>query len=100
MTNPNKPRRMARQPAVIIGDPAPAASSSTADEKRFTKQDLVLDLLRADSGVTLAMIVEATGWLSHTARAALTGLRKKGHAIEKAKVDGATRYWIAALVAA
>ena len=32
----------------------------------------------------------------HTTRAALTGLRKKGHTISKGKVDGVTRYTIIA----
>jgi hypothetical protein len=38
-------------------------------------------------------MVEATGWLPHTTRAALTGLRKKGYAIQKSKnPDGVTVY--------
>jgi hypothetical protein len=44
----------------------------------------------------LAEIVEATGWLPHSARAALTGLRKKGHAIEKGKRGEVTCYSIPA----
>lgn len=40
-------------------------------------------------------MVAVTGWLPHTARAVLSGLRKKGHAISKAKQDGVTRYSIA-----
>jgi hypothetical protein len=39
----------------------------------------------------------ATGWLPHTTRAALTGLRKKGHVIEKTKRDDATCYRIEAV---
>jgi len=38
--------------------------------------------------------VAATGWLPHTTRAALTGLRKKGHAIARDRVEGVTRYAI------
>ncbi|HKX80142.1 MAG TPA: DUF3489 domain-containing protein [Novosphingobium sp.] len=37
-------------------------------------------------------MVDATGWLPHTTRAALTGLRKKGHVIEKSKRDDVTCY--------
>ena len=38
----------------------------------------------------LAELVAATGWLPHTTRAALTGLRKRGYAvgIDRAKVRG------------
>ena len=41
-------------------------------------------------------MVETTGWLPHTTRAALTGLRKKGHAIEKTRRGDVTCYRIAA----
>jgi len=53
-------------------------------------------LLRQDGGVSLAALAEATGWLPHTTRAALTVLRKKGHAIVRGKVDGVTCYTLAA----
>ena len=53
-------------------------------------------MLRRAEGAKLNELVAATGWLPHTTRAALTGLRKKGHSIEKATRDGATAYMIAA----
>ncbi|MBB4155535.1 hypothetical protein GGQ80_003460 [Sphingomonas jinjuensis] len=59
---------------------------------RTTKQADVLALLGRDDGATLGDIIAATGWLPHTTRAALTGLRKKGHQIERSKRDGATCY--------
>jgi hypothetical protein len=37
-------------------------------------------------------MVAATCWLPHTTRAALTGLRKKGYAIDSDKVDGVRTY--------
>jgi hypothetical protein len=49
-----------------------------------SKIDAVLALLRRNGGASLADLAAATGWLPHTIRAALTGLRKKGHAIELA----------------
>jgi hypothetical protein len=57
------------------------ATPSTSEPKRTTKTDLVLSLLRREEGVTLDELVAATSWLPHSARAALTGLRKKGRAI-------------------
>ena len=39
------------------------------------------------SGATIDEIVAATGWLPHTARAALTGLRKRGYAIASDRSD-------------
>ena len=62
-----------------------------------SKTATVLALLSRGEGATLADLIAATGWLPHTTRAALTGLRKKSHAIEKIKVDGVTRYSIASV---
>ena len=59
-----------------------------------TKTQQVIDLLSRDEGATLAEIVEATGWLKHTSSAALTGLRKKGHAITRDKRGDETCYFI------
>jgi len=59
-----------------------------------TKTDTVLSLLRREHGTTLTEMVDATGWQPHTTRAALTGLRKKGHAIERRKRDDVTCYYL------
>lgn len=71
---------------------APPPSSPRAD----SKQGKLIELLQRDAGASLDELVAATSWLPHTTRAALTGLRKKGHAIGKEKIDGVTRYRIAA----
>ena len=39
--------------------------------------------MQRKSGASLAVMIEATGWLPHTTRAALTRLRQKGYAIEQ-----------------
>jgi hypothetical protein len=58
----------------------------------------VVDLLRREEGVSLGEITSLTNWLPHSARAALTGLRKKGHHIERfTGATGASSYRIAAL---
>jgi hypothetical protein len=38
----------------------------------------VLALLRRDEGATIAQIIDATGWQSHTVRGFLAGLKRKG----------------------
>lgn len=48
-----------------------------------SKQALVIEILSKDRGATLDALVKATGWLPHTTRAALTGLRKRGFAVER-----------------
>ena len=74
---------------------ADAASSASSSPRKGSKVETVIGLLRRDEGASLAQMVEATGWLPHTTRAALTGLRKKGHAITKSKRYDVTVYQIA-----
>jgi Protein of unknown function (DUF3489) len=60
-----------------------------------TKQALILDLLHRAEGAGIDDLAAATGWLPHTTRAALTGLRQKGYALRKSTgADGRTRYRI------
>jgi hypothetical protein len=54
----------------------------------------VIVLLKRGEGATLPELISATGWLPHTTRSALTGLRKKGHSIERSKRDEVTCYRI------
>jgi hypothetical protein len=72
---------------------AHALAESTAP--RSSKIASVIALMRRDQGATLTELVEATDWLPHTTRAALTGLRKKGHAVNRCKRDDITCYHIA-----
>jgi uncharacterized protein DUF3489 len=65
-----------------------------AEPKPASKISIVIDLLEHDEGATLDEMVKATGWLPHTTRAAMTGLKKKGHTIEKSKPDDLTCYRI------
>lgn len=81
-----RPRKMAREPNQQAADQALPA--------RQTKVDQVLDLLRRPEGATIEQLVAATGWLPHTSRAALSGLKKKGHTLVSEKSDGGRRYKI------
>ena len=89
--------------AIIAPEDAAPAVPKTKPEKEKasmaprapTKATIVVELLRRPEGATLNELVNATGWLPHTTRAALTGLRKKGHVVEKTKRDDATCYRIA-----
>ena len=99
-TNPQ--RRMAR-PAPNNAQTAapPTAAPSTGHPKAkpapVTKVAAVTALLKRNTGATLAELITATGWLPHTTRAALTGLRKKGFAVERSKRGDQTCYRIAPL---
>jgi hypothetical protein len=48
-----------------------------------TKQALIIAMLQREEGATLADLMTATGWLAHSTRAALTGLRKRGMHLTK-----------------
>jgi hypothetical protein len=60
--------------------------------KTASKTADVIGMLSRAAGTTLDEIVNATGWRRHTARAALSGLKKKGHTIISERADGVRRY--------
>ena len=66
-----------------------------------TKRAQVVALLERASGASLSELIAATGWLPHTTRAALTGLRHKGFVLDRDKrQDGTTVYRISSAPAA
>lgn len=69
-----------------------AAGSKAPSPRPPSKIAQVIALLEREGGATLAEMTETTGWQPHSARAVLTGLRKKGHAIVKSKRDDQTCY--------
>ena len=69
-------------------------TSNLRATERPSKIDQVITLLSGERGASLDEIIAATGWQRHSARAALTGLRKKGHAVTRDKIDGVSRYSI------
>jgi hypothetical protein len=65
----------------------PKTTSENDNSSTPAKNVQVIALLKRSEGATLAEIIAITGWQPHSARAALTGLRKKGHSIERFKRD-------------
>lgn len=96
-------RRMAREPEeggdAPSGSQKPKARSGKApaahEPRGPSKIAMVVALLERPAGATLAEMIDATGWLPHTTRAALTGLKKKSHVITKGKRGDLTCYRIA-----
>jgi hypothetical protein len=72
----------------VQGTPAGAGESSPADFRAGSKQAKIVHLMKRAKGATLDELVEATEWLPHTTRAALTGLRKRGVTLERVKDEG------------
>jgi Protein of unknown function (DUF3489) len=59
-----------------------ATGAPTAAPPRLgTKIARVVELLQRDQGAKLDELIAATGWLPHTARASLTGLRHRGYEV-------------------
>lgn len=87
MTKTNKPRRMAREPQA--GAPSAVRSPS--------KLDQVETMLRAESGTTIAELMEATGWQQHSVRGVLAGaIKKRGLIVTSEKLGDLRRYRVAA----
>jgi hypothetical protein len=59
-------------------EPGPARPSAPRGGSKLAR---VIALLERDHGSTIEELIAATGWLAHTTRAALTGLRKRGYAV-------------------
>ena len=74
----------AAQIADVTGEDQPIAASPCAG----TKQASVISMLSTEQGATLDALTGATGWLPHTMRAALTGLRKRGFLVERVSEKG------------
>jgi Protein of unknown function (DUF3489) len=56
-----------------------AAALTSPAPRQGTKIARVVELLQRDQGAKLEELIACTGWLPHTARAALTGLRHRGY---------------------
>ena len=97
----NKPQRRMARPATNEAEGAAPPGAASPAAKRApapaagSKTTAVIALLERESGATLAELIAATDWLPHTTSAALTGLRKKGHVIERSKRGEETCYRIA-----
>ena len=78
----------------IASDLGPEHTSTPDTPAPASKIAQVIRMLQRSGGATLTELVETTGWLPHTTRAALTGLRKKGFTLDKESRGGVTVYTI------
>jgi hypothetical protein len=80
--------------ASVVSGPKPSKARESQHQpnqslpRTGSKQALVVTMLSKENGATIEEFVAATGWLPHTTRAALTGLRKRGFAIERERREG------------
>ena len=61
------------------------ASASPVVPREGTKIHDVIKMLSRDGGATIGALTAAMRWLPHTTRAARSGLRKRGYAIERSR---------------
>ena len=59
------------------------------------KHTQVVELLSRDEGASLEEMSILANWLTHSTRAFLTGLKKKGYEVTSDKTGGVRRYKIA-----
>ena len=103
---PSNPQTKTAKPETIAKlAPAPAKGASRLSRRavrcspapkvsfaKVNKRDQLAAMLLRDEGATVGQMVAKLGWLSHTVRAAMTGLKKIGYAIDSDKVDGLRTY--------
>jgi hypothetical protein len=89
----------ANPPIDPIGSPANAhaldgetsprlgARTSTGQPRPDSKIAAVIAMLGQETGATVGEIASAMGWLPHTTRAALTGLRRRGYVFALDRAD-------------
>ena len=95
LTQPGPATEIAPEP---VSEPADTASVTTPTAPRTranSKQALVMGLLQRPEGDTIAQIMEATGWQSHTVRGTFAGAFKKklGLTLVSEKTQGGERVY-------
>ena len=100
--NPNEDSSKAKTAANMAAAPSATAAPTATAPRQGTKIARVIELLQRDRGAKLEELIAATGWLPHTARAALTGLRHRGYdvCLERGETGRASVYRAVATLAA
>jgi hypothetical protein len=88
----NSVKAAARSKSKATAGSHSSAAAPAGVKKAPSKQQHLAALVVRDEGGTLEQMIAITGWLPHTTRAALTGLKKKGYVISSDKVDGVRTY--------
>jgi hypothetical protein len=71
-----------------IMPPGPKPTSTSAEASSRSKRALLIDRLSQPEGTRIDDLTRELGWLPHTVRAALTGLRRKGYLVAREKREG------------
>jgi len=100
--NTNDDSSEAKTAANVTAARSATAAPTSPAPRQGTKIARVVELLQRDQGAKLDELIAATGWLPHTARAALTGLRHRGYDVrlERGETGSASVYRAVVLLAA
>jgi hypothetical protein len=87
-----------RAALALVEKPAKPAREAGAERapREGTKQQRVIDMLRAEGGASNAQIQDATSWAPHSVRGFLAALKKKGFDVRSTKEGSEMIYRIAA----
>ncbi|MBP8232669.1 MAG: DUF3489 domain-containing protein [Rhizorhabdus sp.] len=91
MSCAHRERKPVKKPATNTAPPPPAPTDAKVPGGKQVK---VIQMLSRKSGASLDQIIEATGWQAHSARAVLSGLRKKGYDIDRTTTPKGSVYRI------
>ncbi len=100
VAKPAKKKTVSRKEAAKSGSTVTRSKGSKAKQAakpracHQTKQSKLADMLRRKDGATIAQIMKAFSWQPHTARAAISGLKKRGEPVESAIKNGNRVYRI------
>ncbi len=87
---PKSKRQPAKRPTCGKAGRSNSTQQANTPVRAGTKQATLVDMMRTAAGATIAQMGAKTGWQPHSVRAALTGLRKRGIAVTRAKDDTET----------
>ncbi|MCI2400811.1 DUF3489 domain-containing protein [Aliiroseovarius sp. N1Y82] len=73
----------------------PKTAAAKAARAKPTRREQLAKLLSRKSGASIAQIQKTFGWQPHSARAAISALRKAGTEIERSDTDKGSVYRIA-----
>ncbi|HZZ24478.1 MAG TPA: DUF3489 domain-containing protein [Roseiarcus sp.] len=79
----DSPQPQAKNRASPDQESHPARVAAPRDGSKLA---LVIEHLQRPDGATIVDLTQATGWLPHATRAALTGLRKRGYAVIRERI--------------
>ncbi len=88
-----RPKKRRPRTTRKVANRKPTTETSPLAVRPGTKQALLIELLSRRKGATVTDLQNATGWLPHTVRASLTGLRKKGFTVTSEKPEKGERFY-------